>query len=226
MPWIAEIGRAKSDASTRIWMNQTSGRNVHSANATIATPTVRAVTRVRARTDGEPKSVRVPSTVKLSATAGHGCTKRYSTAGAAHSSQGTTYGFGIPSPLTPRYGEVTTCGVVSSVSGPTSIGVQRKRTAIRCHRSSGTPSGKVANTIRNADVAVASAVSPSALKSGNHGCASTSRFVCTNVSYAEPTSIAVDARATSRAVRDDETVSSHMPNTNSGSAPSSGHASW
>ncbi|MFC5858458.1 hypothetical protein [Agromyces flavus] len=58
---------------------------------------------------------------------------------------------------------------MSRVSGPARIGVQRNPTAIRCHRFSGTPSGNVAKTIRNVAVAVASAVSPITLKSGNHG---------------------------------------------------------
>ncbi len=125
----------------------------------------------------------------------------------------------------PMYCDITTCGVVSRVSGPTSTGTQRNATAMRCHRRSATPSGNVANTIRNADVATASAVSPIMLKNGNHGSTRISMFRCTNVSYAEPTIIAVAASAMSTAVRDDDTVSSHMPNTNSGSAPSSGHAS-
>ena len=120
--------------------------------------------------------------------------------------------------------DITTCGDVSRVSGPTSTGVQRKTTAIRCHRCSGTPSGKVANTISSVDVATASAVRPSTLTSGNHGSPRISRLRCTKVSYAEPTSIEVDPSAMSRAIRDADTVSSHMPNTNSGSAPSSGQA--
>ena len=124
----------------------------------------------------------------------------------------------------PMNGDITTCGEVSSVSGPASTGVQRKTTAMRCHRRSGTPVGKVANTISSVDVATASAVRCSTLTSGNHGSAMISRFWCTKVSYAEPTSIAVDPSAMSSAIRDPDTVSSHMPNTNSGSAPSSGQA--
>jgi len=82
--------------------------------------------------------------------------------------------------------------------------------------------GNVANTMRNAAVAVASAVSPITLKIGNHGSAMISMLRCRNVSYADPTRIAVAASAMNTAVRDLDTVSSHMPSTKSGSAPRMG----
>ena len=71
--------------------------------------------------------------------------------------------------------------------------------------------------------ATASAVSPIRLNEAGTTAARISPVVLPpNVSYAEPTAMAVAATATNTADRDDETVSSHMPKTNVGSTPSSG----
>ena len=109
IPWIAATGIAIIDAYTRNSTPGTAGANVHSANATMANPTARAMTRVRARTSALRRSRGRRAPCQPSATAGHAWRMRYCTAGAAHSSHGTTYGLGIASPLMPMNGDITTC---------------------------------------------------------------------------------------------------------------------
>jgi hypothetical protein len=76
IPWIAATGIAIIDAYTRNSTPGMAGAKVHSANATMANATARAMARVRARTAGAPKIAREASTVRPRATAGHACRRR------------------------------------------------------------------------------------------------------------------------------------------------------
>ena len=181
---------------------QTPGTNVHSTNATIAEPTARAMTRVRARTSGRPEERtgwRAPLTPmrdrrprlvdEVLHRGGRPLEPRHDVRVRDRVAADADVG---------RHHDVR--GGDAGSAGPTSIGVQRKTTAIRCHRCSAIAGreGREHDQQRRRRHRIGGEVDH-VERGGTTVPPRISRFRCTKISYAEPTSIAVDASAISSA---------------------------